>query len=180
MSVFLLLFPLYVHLVLRKGINLPSAVIRLNGQIAAKAPVYKHEQFYLCRTPEGIYGRERCADAPARIKNIVYKYDVFALDQKIDPGAVGFERAGLSSEIVPEKRNVQKPHLKVLNAVVRFEKRFKPLRQKYAPRLQTNKNGVFKIEVFFDELAREPVQDDIDFFFCKQYFRAHTSDKSSA
>ena len=144
------LLPVYAYFLIVDGINLAATVIRLYRQVAAEAAVDEHEQLDLRWTAERLYGSKRCTDAPSCVKYIIYENHFLVLYQKIDLGAIGFQRLIVPAEIVAEKGDVQKAQLDSRHIIFLLQYLLKAFGRKAATGLQPNEHGIGKIEVLFN------------------------------
>ena len=95
--------PLNGYLIILYGIDLPTDIVGLNGEVTTKATVDQCEQFYAARTTVGINGGQGGADTSAGVQDIVDEHDSLVFDHHFHLVGLGHTWFFTASKIISEK-----------------------------------------------------------------------------
>src|SRR5690606_442210 len=110
----------------------------------------------------------------AGVQYVVYKDHFFILYQKIYFGLIGFQGFLATTKIVPIKSNIQKTKVYMFYSIFFLKDLGEPLGHKNPPWLYPNEHGIREIEMIFQKLTGQTMEDNVDLFRGKQYFLTHT------
>ena len=134
----LVFLPLHLYLLILDHIDLPSFIIRLYGEVPAEPSVYQYQELYVPGPSKCLNCGQCRPDTSAGKKHIINKHDVLMVYNKTDFRCTCAKRIFPSSEVIPEKSNIEFTHFDVLDVILLFKYLDESIREKNTPWLNAN------------------------------------------